>query len=867
MSVPKPSIAIKNHCSVIHDGVIYVYSPDAFQTLALTEGAQWKEEANGVSVTGAVCVKGGVDGDNSKSALYVVGGATNASTTDYTGLQRYSFEDKSWQTVVPMVNVTQNRLNHGAAYLNASSTLVVYGGSQNDDVGPSSETFTIELFPPYSVLAYSSSAPPTVSPFMLPWSQDHTLMVGGSSTNDKLFTFGSSDGWQDLGLTLPAPLPDHSIAQSALFGLADDSMVLQTFDLGQMPPTVTTNVLLNSGGAPAAFGETVGGSNTTQTPSPSATTPSKAKRQVSLDTFPAYNDTLAPTASRTGFDLAQGDNGLVALVGGNDDNPVLFFNQSENGWLPASQFFGKQQQPLATSSSRTPTSSPTSSSIPTFASAPTGSSTPAPAASSGNKSQGLTVLGAVLGAICGVLAILVILLLWLRSIRRRRRAESEKRNEYRDDKKRSGEYNYEERGLRPLAGLGQPMGRSPIASAVIPDADSTSVYGDLKPEPGMLIRRVSSDHNATGYRGSGIGFGQALFKREKEREKEKEKDNKIGLTISKPMMPILNDYQARPSIELGKATPPGAPVVAAAAAAAATDPDSERKHVSQRKTDEGWGKYFAGETLSGNRTTFMSRSSGARSGFWPGSGVLENSSRSPKFILRDSVGNPLEAHNVAAGSPNLEHGPSNPQSRGLQSVQGISGQISHAGSVRTANSTDDDEDDDYEDEQVFEGAFSSGIPASVHDIPWTPVGNTWSGPPQRPLRPPSSYIAAQQAQQAQAQAQRSPPTISSNETSDTSGTLGSSIPSFPMPNSVRSAQPGGSEGAVNGNDNSTTIHQQVTTRPPGREQPAPARGESHDYFSYAPAHKHKRSNSRQQPDNHLNVNTDMSWLNLGTPTR
>src|ERR1700761_590495 len=136
MSAPKPPIAFKNHCSIIHDGVIYVYSPDAFQTLELKEGAKWQEETNGVSVTGAVCVKGGVDGDNSKAALYVVGGATNASTTDYTGLQRYSIEDKSWETVVPVVNVTQNRLNHGAAYMNASSTLVVYGGSQNDDTGP-----------------------------------------------------------------------------------------------------------------------------------------------------------------------------------------------------------------------------------------------------------------------------------------------------------------------------------------------------------------------------------------------------------------------------------------------------------------------------------------------------------------------------------------------------------------------------------------------------------------------------------------------------------------------------------------------------------------------------------------------------------
>lgn len=800
MSAPTPPVALKDHCSIIHDGVVYVYSPDAFQTLELTEGAQWKEETNGISVTGAACVKGGVDGDNSKAALYVVGGAANDSSSDFPGLQRYSISDKSWQTITPVVSVTQHRRNHGAAYMNASSSLLVYGGSQDDYTGPSSETFLMEMFPPYRVLAYSSIAPPTIKPFMLPWNNNRTLMVGGSSTNANIFTFDPNDGWQDLGLLLPSPLPDHSVAQCALYTLADNSKILQTFDLGQSPPTVTTNVLLNPGGLPATFNETVG------SPSPASNARSKSKRAPFLSNYPTYNNTLAPSASRTNFDLSQGDDGLVVFVGGNDDDPVVFFNQSRNGWIAATQLLGQQQEPLATPSSSRPDSVPSSS--------PT--STITASSSSGDKSHSLTILGAVLGGICGLAAILIILLLWMRAVRKKRR-QAEKQEDYPDDKKRSGEYSSEERGLRPLAAAGQPMGRSPVPSAVISEADSTAMFGG-KPDPKYLIRRVSSDRAQAGFRGSGIGFGQALFKRDKEKEKPQ-------FSISKPMMPVLGDYQERPGIELGKATP--APPAAAKAALA--------RNASQRKTDEGWGKYFQNEPLSGNRTTFISRSSGtttgAKSGFWPGSGVPESSSRSPKFLLRDSVGNPLDTQNVAAGSPSLEHGPANPLSRGLQNAQGLSGRISNASSAGTM----DTEDDAYEDEQI-DGAFSSGIPASVHEMPWTPVGNTWSGPAQRPLRPPSSYV------QAQGQAQgRPPPTASSNETTGSSDTPSSSIPSFPMPNSVRSIQPSIGSGAT-------------PNRPLGASQ-SQAHHEARDYFSHVRA----RSGT---PDNN-----DMSWLNLGTPGR
>jgi hypothetical protein len=828
MSAPVPPVAFKNQCSIIHDGVLYVYSPDTFQTLELKEGAKWKEKTNGVSVTGAVCVKGGVDGDNSKAALYVVGGAANASTTNYTGLQRYSIEDQTWETITPVVTVTNNRQNHGAAYLNASSTLLVYGGSQDGSTGPSSETFTIGLFPPYTVLAYSSIAPPAASPFMLPWSDDRALMVGGSVFNDKTFTFDPVNGWLDVGLQLPGVLPDHSVAQCALYNLADGSKILQIFNLDQSPATVTTNVVLNPGGTQASFNESVGASSSS-TPGASPTS-APSKRQLSLNTFPAYNDTLAPTSSQTGLALAQGDDGLVALIGGDRDNSVLLFNQSGNGWISPSQIFGAQQVPLATpSTASSPTVSPTSSS--TAASA---------APSSGDKTQGLTILGGVLGGICGALAILLLVLLYMRSVRRKRRAAARRDEDYVDDKKREAEFGYEENGLRPLALAGQPMGRSPVNSAYVPRADATGMLGVGKPDPGSLVRRVSSERIQAGYRGSGIGFGQALFKREKEKEK-------ANLSISKPMMPVLNDYKPRPSIELGKATPPSGPgpEVTATKVAAVAGP----KKYAQRMTDEGWGKYFQNDRTSGNRTTFFTRSSGQKSGIWRGSTGPENSTRSPKFMLRDSIGNPLEAQNVAAGSPSLEHGPANARSRGLQGVQGMSGQISRASSVRT----DSTGDDGYEDE-VYEGAFSSGVPASVQDMAWTPVGNTWSGPSERPLHPPSSYLAAQQAQQGLGIPQaRPPPTANSNDTSHTSDTQSSSIPSFPMPNSIRSIPPGSS--IRSSTIEPSSIHQQAT-RPPYSQQPAG------DYFGHVRNISDGRS---QRPQNNKNLNTDMSWLNLGTP--
>ena len=791
MPAPTPPVPLKDHCSVIHGNVLYVYSPDAFQTLTLEEGGKWDEQKNGVSVTGAACVKGGVDGDNSKTALYVVGGIANSPTTNYSGLQRYSFQDQSWKTIEPVVAVTKHRQNHGVAYINASSTLIVYGGSQDGYTGATSQTFSMDTYPPYRVQAYSSLAPPTVKPYMLSWSEDQALMVGGSDTNQNIFTFSPTSGWQELGLALPYPLPEQPAAQAAVLTLDDGSRILQTFKLDQTPISITTNVLLNPGGALGTFNETVG---------QPTTPPARMRRQTSLSTFPSYDPSSSPETARTGFSIAQGDDGLLAFIGGDSDSSIAFFNQTGNGWVQATALLG--DQPQTTTSTRP---SPTATSIPT-------SSPTTEAASGGNGTKrSLVVLGGVLGGVCGVAAILIILLLVLRNIRRKQRKQYEKaRDSTTPDVKGWTDVNFEEGGMKPLARQGQAMGRSPVVSTVGPPVE-TGRSTMLAPGPSEkhLIRRFSADAMPKSEPAfeNRPGFTQNRMRREKS-----------PLTISRPMNPDLGHYNVRPSIDLGRATP-ASPINATALAAAIPGPQRNR---SQRKTDEAWGKYFAGEgvnPMSKYSGHSRNKSKDSQGGFWPGAGVTERSARPPKLAFRNTDGKALEQRTVAAASPSLERGPSGQKARYLQ---GVTGRISSGDSISG--------DSDYED-LVLEGAFSSGIPDSVHDN-WSPMESSSSG--QRATRTSQSLA---------------PPTTSSMKTtSDTSGTNSSGIPSFPMPTpTIRSQrQSGGNSTVASGENVQVPTHFQTITRRPR---------EPSDYFGHGSS------------QDGMATNNDVSWVNLGTPQR
>lgn len=866
MASPEPPVALKDHCSIIHENTLYVYSPDAFQTLSLSENATWTQEENGVAVTGALCVKGGLDGDGNNPVMYVVGGSTNGSTSNYSGIQRYSIREKKWQTITPMSTVTANRKNHGATYLNASSAILVYGGSQNDDAGFSTETFLMLMYPPYRVQAYSSIAPAVKQPFLLPFTDDKGLMVGGGNGNKKVFTFHPDPGWVDLGVALPDVLPDPSVAQVSLQSLTDGSRILQTFFTNESPNRVTRNVLTNPGFVPAAFGQTIG--------SP----PSKSKsrmmpRQLNQGNYPTYNDTNAPVSQRTGTSLAS-DSDVIALVGGDSNSTVSVFNATSNSWVDSAALFGDIQKPLTVSSSTSTTSSaPTATS--SEASATSSTSAKSAASSDDGQSNSLAILGGVLGAICGVAAITIIVLLWLRSRKRRRNPPpTNKQNDsnYPDDKQR-GMSPGDRDGSTPLSQQAQPMGRSPVPSAIIGDRDSMAMFSGNHNEKSVDVQNQGGSKLNPNHGG--------FFK----------SNNKTPLTISKPMLPDLGDYQERPSIDLGKATPSGAPVLPPIGV------DSQK--ADQRKTDEGWAKYFQADTEEKpkppqspyavnfeddpRRSTSRPSTAKGGGGFWPGAGVASNS-RTNKLPSRDSDGNLLTHAMVPIASPSLAVGHENPTARKMSVAPAAIAKISRADSVSTdrrsssSSRSTHSSDDGYEDDEV--DAYSEARDSSYQQNAWNPIGSTWSGPSQRPLRPPSVRVGAS--------AYPPPPPTGVSEMASNSSTSGeSSIPAFPLP------------AASIGRAGTTDQYVETSTVERSRNPYAPA----NLYASknpYAPkntfsptnpyAHARKSSNAMQfhggppvqdyfgpppgtassqgtfgQGHDQKHDSNDMSWLNLGTP--
>lgn len=410
MSLPTPPVPLDGHCTVIYDNTLFAYQSNAFQALPLTEGARWTQLPTGVPVDGAVCVKAVSDGQD---VLFVVGGTTNSSSLqDYPGLQKYIFAERQWHTSNSTgSSVTQNRQKHSAVYLNSSSSILIYGGYQDDVDQYTQQTFTISTTEsttePYKMTAHTSQAPAVKQPILLPWDQSHAVMMGGEPNNQDIWIFSEKDNWLSLNITLPTPLPDISQVQGVIVTANDGSKILQLFNMSASPNTVTTRFLQN--------GTNTSLSSRDAKPWPSLWYPTrkrrpsrKRRRDVAPSGYPAYNATLAPTAVRKGFSLAQASSGLVVISGGvspTSDDPLCVFNQTSDRWLEASPIFNGPS---------------------TSTSSPTGSSTASPsstgAASPGASNHGsLTIVGAVLGAVFGFAALLIIALLILRCLRQRRR--------------------------------------------------------------------------------------------------------------------------------------------------------------------------------------------------------------------------------------------------------------------------------------------------------------------------------------------------------------------------------------------------------------------------------------------------------------
>ena len=400
MVVPAPPVPLDNHCSIIYDGVLYTYQANAFQSLALQDGAAWTQLPMGVPTNGSTCVEGTYNNDDS---LIVVGGST--PTSDYKGIQSWSFSAKKWTSQTPLDAVASSRVDHGTAYLQQFSSILMYAGTQTNDYRPSSQTFLIQMTSPYNVQAFNSVAPPVISPLLLSFNTTHALMLGGDSMNTKLFTFGPQEGWHQMNVNLQNGLRDSSMVQATILDGSDGSKVLEIFDFSTSPNQISTLLLQNATKTSSTYKRSY---------SRSAHHPAKRrKRDTTLDDRPAYNSTLAPQQTRAGYSLAEDSkSGLIVASGGNSQAPLAIFNQTGNQWIDPNQFFGNQPAISST------TASPTAAATGTPAS---GTASPSQQAANTNvRNKSLTILGGVLGGVFGLAALLVILLLLLRYCRSRR---------------------------------------------------------------------------------------------------------------------------------------------------------------------------------------------------------------------------------------------------------------------------------------------------------------------------------------------------------------------------------------------------------------------------------------------------------------
>ncbi|KAI2613557.1 uncharacterized protein GGS25DRAFT_4603 [Hypoxylon fragiforme] len=438
MSVPEPPVSLTGACSAIFNNTLYSFSAGGFESIALEDGAQWKKLPEGHSVDGGVCV-GSTPKDDAAAGFFVVGGKS-ASSSDYTGLQKYTYSTGKWETITPQVTVAQDRQYHSATYINSSDTILMYSGSTDGQPNLSSQTFAIMASEPHSVLAFQSgNSPPAVAPILLPWSETQAAMIGGNPTNTKVMLFDTTNGWGESGVTLAEPLQKSTtIVKGALINGIDGSKHLYTFDLSASPNTVNRTMLLLANGAPLVNAVPA----TTTAPAKRAVEGrnSPEKRDLTADSWPNYNSTGAPQSTREGYSLATDSNGLVVITGGNDEEPLVMFNAKENGWKDAESVFGQQvfsiqSVPSSTSglSSSSPSPTPTStsalsssavSSVTSTTQAPSVAPTVASKASDDSDASGsdlppTTLLGVVLGTIFGFAILLMCLLFWIKHMRKR----------------------------------------------------------------------------------------------------------------------------------------------------------------------------------------------------------------------------------------------------------------------------------------------------------------------------------------------------------------------------------------------------------------------------------------------------------------
>lgn len=330
MGLPHPVHPLDDSCSVIYNNTLYSFTPTAFQKLQLEKNAKWKELPMGVSVEGAACVSRSTSSnDTSAAAMYVVGGL--AKSKEYQGLQRYIFATRTWETITPSDPVTQNRVYHGATYLNASDSILIYSGTQDGKEALSSQTFTIKASEPYRVSAYQSIAPPAISPMILPWSDSKAIYVGGSKTNQKVMFFDPTTSWVDSNLTLAQPITNSKVSKSVIVEEDESNKALYTFDLSVSPNIINKTII----------SDTERGSlqNSSSSLAQKSDNSSRKTGILRTESLLYSEDSMNQRTARISYAASIDSSGKVVFSGGSDQEAVCIYNIAENKWEDTSKLF------------------------------------------------------------------------------------------------------------------------------------------------------------------------------------------------------------------------------------------------------------------------------------------------------------------------------------------------------------------------------------------------------------------------------------------------------------------------------------------------------------------------------------------------
>ncbi|KAL1976971.1 hypothetical protein VTN31DRAFT_3253 [Thermomyces dupontii] len=655
MSLPKPPSPLNGHCSVVYNNTLYVYMPESFMSLPLRLRGNWTTLDRGEPVRNARCILGGKAGDPSQSALYVVGGTSDSA--DYPGLQMYSFADAKWETIKLPTMDLHNRVNHGAAYLEGSSSIVVYAGSTDGSTVASTGTFTVSLADqPYVVDSWQSQgAPAALNPALFTWDDNAIVLLGGGPTSNQVFLFSIGDGWRMSGVTLTEGLPSSS--GLAFVNGEDGSKVLEIFDMGTVPNKVDFIPLVQPNGEPAQPGQQI----EFKLKSDSKSLPKLRKRLSGLSNFPAYDGTLAPNITRDSFSIAQSDDGLVVISGGSTTEPVAIFNQTDNSWVNTTQlFFGDNtaRKPVQTTSTPA-TITPTATTSSTTSSTASASVTPgAGFTSSPDNSTGL-IIGATLGSLAGFGALLAILLVVLRVVHRERERQSTAgtRGTLGYDRDRAG---FQDPGIEPLAKSAAPMAMGPVTSV-----DSLDI----------LSGKAA---------GGATGNSPAVV----------DSNNRV---LSRPLIP-QQMYGQPPTVASSQAN------------VSRSDTDTQNKSSmagqvrGDRTTDEGWSKYFQ-DGVAGNRHSGKESARSSQASDLSEESRADNVSNEWPQVRTTPA---LAVDRVTTGNSSTERLPV--AVHGTPLPQGQSAQISHAESTSFVS--------EYDESERRE-TYASVVPSSVCESPET----------------------------------------------------------------------------------------------------------------------------------------------------